>query len=379
VSDRLFGEAHRFDFFQAVRLLHRLAAGPSGADAPARRPVGRDSAPREEAVRFRAFASHSFPTGAVSEIRRCPSPAGAARDGLPEMVTSFFGLTGPQGVLPQHYTTLLIERIRAKDYALRDLLDLFHHRAVSLFYRAWEKDRFAFAYEAGQMRGAERAEEDLFTSCLYCLLGLGTAGVRRRAEFDDEATLFYAGHFAHWPRSAVALEAILNDYFALPMAVNQFQGQWLTMAVEDRSSLPAPRRPEGQYARLGMDAVAGERIWDVEGKFRLRVGPLHYAEFRRLMPDGDMLLPLCQMARLYVGPHLELDVQLVLKGREAPWSRLGGEGGRSSSSAPPTPTEEGGEKKSCVPFSGSRLGWNAWVRSGEFGQDVSDAIFRSRA
>jgi hypothetical protein len=49
------------------------------------------------------------------------------------MVISFLGLTGPQGVLPQHYTQLLIDRVRRKDFALRDYFDIFHHRMVSLF------------------------------------------------------------------------------------------------------------------------------------------------------------------------------------------------------------------------------------------------------
>jgi type VI secretion system protein ImpH len=49
---------------------------------------------------------------------------------------------------------------------------------------------------------------------------------------------------------------------------------------------------------------------------------------------------------------LEFDSQLILKAREVPWCRLGGD------AADP-----------------SRLGWNTWVRSGEFDHDVSDAVF----
>ena len=110
----------------------------------------------------------------------------------------------------------------------------------------------------------------------------------------------------------------------------------------------------GQYTQLGAEAVIGQRVWDVEGKFRIRLGPLGYAEFRRLLPDGDMLRPLCEMTRLYVGPHLEFDVQLVLKRQEV----------RAAASAA-NRTEP-------------RLGWNTWVRAGEFPLDVSHAIFFSK-
>jgi type VI secretion system protein ImpH len=346
LSEQLYAEAHRFDFFQAVRVLQRLglAALRAETDQP-RFPVGQDGAPQQEAVRFRALPSHSFPTGAVSEIRPPPEAAGP-----PEMVTAFFGLTGPSGVLPRHYTTLLIERIRAKDYALRDFLDLFHHRLTALFYRAWAKYRLPFAYEQSQW-SADAQPEDLFTHCLYCLLGLGTGGLRGRLAFDDEAFLFYAGHFAHRPRSAVVLERILADYFGLPVAIRQFQGQWLYLSADDQSALPQSGRPQGLNNQLGRSVVIGQRVWDVEGKFRARVGPLNYAGFRRLLPSGDTLRPLSQMMRTYAGPQFACDVQVVLLAAEVPRCRLGGDGDPA------------------------RLGWNTWVFSQTVERDVSDTVF----
>jgi type VI secretion system protein ImpH len=334
---RMQERAHQFEFFQAVRLLH-LQEGMW-------RPLGGDFSPAEEVVRFRAMPSHSFPAGSVVELQ-----AGRGEDAPPEMTVAFHGLTGPQGVLPQHYTALLIERVRAKDFSLRDFLDMFNHRAVSHFYRAWRKYRFPFAYEQSARR---EKGDDLFTYVLYCLLGLGTGGQRGRAEFADEALLYFGGHFAHWPRSAVALESVLNEYFEIPAAVKQFQGEWLYLAVEDRSALPS-LGGRGQYTAIGSEAVVGQRVWDVESKFRVRLGPLSYADFRRLLPDGDMLRPVREMIRLYVGPHLEFDVQLVLKRREVPRCRLGGD-----------------------PGGASRLGWNTWVRHGEFPADVDDAVFAS--
>ena len=196
VSQQLRDQAHQFDFFQAVRVLHWMAR--ESAQEP-RHSLGGDFAPSQEVVRFRALASHSFPTGPVVEVRP-PRAVG----GPEEMTTSFLALTGPQGALPQHYTALVIQSVRAEDFALRDFFDIFNHRALSLFYRAWQKYRFPFAYEemaVRQPRAGARGEEDLFTQGLYSLLGLGTGGLRGRAEFDDEALLYFAGHFSHWPRS----------------------------------------------------------------------------------------------------------------------------------------------------------------------------------
>jgi len=266
-----------------------------------------------------------------------------------EMLVTFLGLIGPHGVLPEHYTSLVLERVRSKDYALRDFLDVFHHRTLSLFYRAWEKYRFPIGYEKSQTPGRQ---EDLFTRSLYCLVGLGPAALRRRSRYDDEALLYYAGLFAQRPPSAVSLEMIVADYFAVPAAVRQFQGQWLILSPEDRSLLPTPRDLRGQNNQLGGNVVIGERVWDVQSKFRVRLGPLDYAQFRQFVPNGKSLPTLGQLVRTYAGPQWDFDVQPVLRAAQVPWCRLGGDGRDPS-----------------------RLGWNTWVRNRPLKRDADDAVF----
>lgn len=349
---RLFQEPHRFGFFQAVRLLERRVREQATQDPHLERfPVGHDQPPEREVVRFRATASLSFPAGSISQLRA--SSKGGASDGAPppppEMSVGFLGLTGPSGVLPRHYTELLIHRIRDHDYSLRDFLDLFHHRLISLFYRAWEKYRLPFAYERSRLSGSGL---DLATEGLFCLVGLGTNGLRGRLEIDDEAFLFYSGHFAHYPRSAIALESLLGDYLEMPVSVRQLQGQWLYLDPDDLARMPSPAFPMGRNNQLGLNLVVGEKVWDVQSKFRVRVGPLDYRQFRALMPNGDALRPLCQLARTYVGPELDFDVQPVLRPEEVPWCRLKDDGGDG-------------------PF----LGWNTWVRSQPFTREVDDTTF----
>src|SRR5262249_46865278 len=132
--------------------------------------------PVSEVVRFAALVSTTFPPSSIYAISR-PTPDRP----LPTMTVAFLGLTGPSGVLPSHYTELLLRQQRfvkgPEQYALRDWLDLFNHRIISLFYRAWTKYRFYLAYEAGAHR---RPEPDPFTRALLSFVGLGTPGLRQR-------------------------------------------------------------------------------------------------------------------------------------------------------------------------------------------------------
>jgi type VI secretion system protein ImpH len=354
LSQELLQTPYRFDFFQAVRLLdhrQRELARARPETGTQLQPVGHDD-PHHEAVQFRVEPSLSFPAGAVSQLREAAArPDGDEQPRSPEMVVTFFGLTGPSGVLPRFYTELLIERIRERDYSLRDFLDLFHHRLISLFYRAWEKYRLPISYERSQL-DVSQGELEPITRGLYCLVGMGTPGLRGHLEVSDEAFLHYSGHFAHYPRSAIALECLLQDYLDMPVRVLQIQGQWLNLDCDDQSRMPSAREPKGRNNQLGVDLVVGARVWDIQSKFRLRLGPLDWRQFCSLMPNGANLRPVCQLARCYVGPELDFDVQPVLKPDEVRSCEMSGrEGNRFY------------------------LGWNTWLQSQPLNRQVEDALF----
>lgn len=347
IVDRIIAAPYRYDWFQAVRLLrlHAVEQAKRGTGRPLH-DVGQDYGPDEEIVRFRALVSHSFPPSAIQSVRR---RSDAESPDAVEMVVAFMGLTGPSGVLPQHYTQLVIDRVRRKDYSLRDYFDIFNHRVISLFYRAWEKYRVPVGYERARY---QNDDDDLFMFCLRALVGLATGGLQNRLLVDDEAPLYYAGLFAHRTRNAVSLEQMLADYFDLNVQVKQFHGEWLYLRTQDQTRLPTVEEPDGCNAQLGVSVVVGERVWGVENSFQLRLGPLRYAEFKRFMPDGDLLAPLCQMTRLYVGPEFDFHVQPVLMAEETPWCRL----------------VDGDDA--------ARLGWNTWLRGEHVERDPDDAVFR---
>ena len=374
-------EITAFEPFQAVRLAARRAGRPGN--------VGRFIKYREEPVRFRSLASLSFPpSGLMGLTGLNPTQlVPRADEGLgpipipppPILVQTYFGLIGCHGVLPRHYTELVMrlsrEIRRPERDALRDWLDLFQHRLTSFFHRAWNKYRFPLAYERGE---ASLANPDPMTLALFCLVGLGTGKLRDRltvripanlrtgtaertlAKLDDLTILHFAGVFARPARTAIQLEAMLGLWLNQAVRVLQFQGQWLRLEEELQSVLGKPGL--GRNQQLGVNAIAGERVWNRSGKIRLRIGPLDARSFTRLLPDPrattirKTFALLVKLTRLHIGPTLDFDVQLVLDRHAVPMCQL----------TEPDPRQDG---------IGPVLGWNTWVWSQAFAKDPDDATF----
>src|SRR5580693_4642574 len=118
IAEKLRREPFSFDFFQAVRLLERFF--------PERSSVGKFTHPETEVARFGAHPSLAFPASQIQSMDwpgELPSENGPSEDEPAQkpvgMTVNFMGLTGPQGVLPDPYTTLLIERLRFNDTSPR--------------------------------------------------------------------------------------------------------------------------------------------------------------------------------------------------------------------------------------------------------------------
>lgn len=348
--ERLFSSPDRFDFFQAVRLIESWAQRCSEPDGPSW-PIGFEHAPASEAVRFRSDPSLAFPEGEIRDVRRpLETPEDDIGGNAPaSMSVTFMGLTGPTGVLPDHYTRLVMDRIRAGDPTLHDFLDMFHHRLVSLFFRAWEKHHVAVSFQRAR---SFDAEQDCFSGCLSSLIGFGTKNLQERLELPPESLLRYVGHFSDSARTAAGLEQLLTHFYGMPASVELFQGSWLYLDDEDRTRLGGVGFGAATHCELGVDFVLGRRVRDVQSKFRVVIGPLTFGEFHRLLPGGVNCRSLFQLIRLYVGSELDFDVQPVLRAEEIPGFRL-----------------QSDEK------TGVRLGWNSWTHSESPAADADDVVF----
>ena len=293
LKEELFSEPYRFEFFQSVRLLERIF--------PERKPVGGAALPHEEVVRFRSRIAMDFPPSEIHEfVESTNETTGEERV---EEIVNFMGMAGVSGVLPTHYTELILDRVRHRDTAMWAFLDIFTHRAVSMFHRAWAKYRFPVGYERGN---------DPFTGFLFDFAGLGTRGLRGRSHIDDESLLPYVGLIAQKPHSANTVENIIGDFFGVKAKVVQFFGQWLALGPDDVTLVGR------QNSVLGLNSITGTNVWDQQSKFRIKLGPLNFTQFQAFLPNGSARQAFLSIVKLIAGIEFDHDVQLRLLGKQVP-------------------------------------------------------------
>jgi type VI secretion system protein ImpH len=294
----VFANGESIEFFQLVRLLHRLY--------PERKGVAELARPEQEVARFAGSSSLGFPR---SEVARLDPPTG---DQPAKVVVNFLGLTGPQGVLPLEYSCLVDDRVRHGDTGLRDFLDIFNHRMLSLFYRAWEKSHFFAAQERG---GDDRLSEYLGALC-----GLGPPETRAALPPEHESMLFYIGLLGPQQRSATALEQLIGDYFDVGVTVEQFTGGWYALDAETQCAVGDER---GASEQLGLGIVIGDAVYDPQAAARIRLGPLSRERYDEFLPGGNARRELRDVVRLFIGDSLDFELQLILNADEVPPCRIG--------------------------------------------------------
>lgn len=292
--DRLAADPTKYHVFKALRLIETAFPGNPR--------LGHSRRPSQDPVRLGQEAELAFPPSTVSDFK---SP----EDGEPARLTNrFFGLFGPNGPLPLHLTEYARDRKRNhRDPTMTAFADMFHHRMTSLFYRAWTAGEPAPSYD--------RPDDDSFGEKVDAVAGRMGRAMGDRDAMPDMAKRHFAGLLAMGPRNESGLMAIVSSFMGAPAKIESFVGTWLHLEPHDRWML-------GNSA-LGESASLGARVWSREAKFRLTIGPLSLKDYHRLLPGGESLRRLSAIIRNYAGDAFEWEVNLVLREKEVPETRLG--------------------------------------------------------
>ncbi len=321
----LHDKPYDFDFFHAVR---RIECAHS--DLPR---IGYSKRPQLDAVRFCQNVSLAFAPSAINTFIRATDE----RPGV--MVVNFFGLLGTNGPMPLPITEYIHDRLHNHgDKTLASFLDVFHHRLISLFYRAWACNQQSVSHD--------RTEDDRFAVYIGSLFGIGEESLRNRDQVPDVAKLHYSGRLSCQIRNAEGLREILQDYFKIAVDIEEFVGQWIDLLPEHYCRLGESL----ENAKLGCTLVIGSRFWDCQQKFRIKLGPMDLSEYQRMLPGGSSIRSLNAWVKNYIGDELSWELQLILRASEVPNICLGKIG---------------------------QLGWSTWLVSKAFKEDANDLILNA--
>jgi len=325
--------AFRFDFFETLRLIEAL-----NPDKPR---LGNSIKASDDPVLLGQEPELHFPPSTLASY--------AAREKFhPRLAVNFFGLFGPQGPLPLHLTEYARERSRNHhDPTFARFADIFHHRMLSLFYRAWANARPTVSFD--------RPQEDRFGFYVGTLFGLSGEAMSNRDALADNAKRFYAGRLAAQNKCPEGLQAILADLLALRVRIVEFIGEWMEIQQNDQTRLGLS--PE--VASLGQSALLGGFVWGCQHKFRIVLGPVTLAQYLALLPGGAALAQLVAVVRNYIGDELVWDAQLLLQKQQVPKELALGR------PAQPNTASLNGD---------ARLGWSMWLGPRSSPKDADDLL-----
>jgi type VI secretion system protein ImpH len=276
--------------------------------------TGEAQRPRHEALRLAQAPELDFAPAPLQALQ-WPGGGGAGQ-AVPRLVVRFFGLLGPMGPMPLHFTEVVRDRIlHHGDRTLAHFLDLFHHRLLSLFYRAWA--------QAQPVVHLDRPADDRFRVWLGAVSG-APAGA---GALPPQALAYQAGWLAGRSRHPEMLAKVIGQFFGVPAHVEEHIGQWLPLAREDRTRLAFARNRPERHAfppgALGRSANAGSRVWDRQYRFRLHLGPLTHAQALAFLPGGEAWPRLVHWVRLLAGREMQWELELTLAAGEQPQPTLG--------------------------------------------------------
>lgn len=281
------------DFFALMRQVDALRP-----HAPR---TGEAQRPSQEALRLAQAPELDFAPAPLARLELRPGAP-------PRLHQRFFGLLGPQGAMPLHITEYVRERLHQHgDGAAAHFLDLFHHRMLSLFYRAWA--------QAQPVVQADRPASDRYLAWLSALAGLPPAP----PALPQRALAYHAGLISARSRHAEGLCKVLGAYFGVGVNVLANLGQWLPLGGAQQGRLGHTAIPNRNLhrpapsAQLGHSALAGSRVFSHQARFGLVLGPLSRQQFDAFLPGGSAWPELRAWVPLLAGPELNWELRLTLR------------------------------------------------------------------
>jgi len=293
--EQLQAQPWRYGFFALMR---RLNANPAVA------PVGTARLPGADPFRVGQKPSLIFAPREIAEAK--------LKDGKLHIRLYGLGMAGPNGPLPIHVTEIAREREELRqDPTLSNFLDIFHHRSLTLLYRAWARSQ--------STANLDRLEHDRFSVYVATLSGHRQRR-DRRWPLPAHVHLSAAPHLVRQPRNVDGLRSMIAYHFGVPVRIEENVFQWMSIESEELCRMGKER----MSSYMGSGAVLGEQMPDRLYRFQIVIGPLDIEAYHGFTPRGSNLLRLIECVRAFIGKQYNWELKLLIKPRSATPAVMGG-------------------------------------------------------
>lgn len=267
--------------------------------------LGTDHLPSQETIELKVAQQLGYEVGEFTTVE-------SKRNQSLVVMTNLIGLTGENGVLPKHYSELILQRLKDSDPTLQDFLDIFNHRILSLFYRTWQSFQPAVQHR--------KVSVNEFSSWNQVLESL-TGGLGDRA-------IHWGGLFSQPVKSRGSIQACMESLSGCDVIIRDFKGKWMHLTECEQTRLCSKRLPEGQYSELGRGASLGRKAWNVNAGFMVEFVAKGQEQVHGMMPNGERIREIKALCKDLLGNTASVEWSLTAQYKHLPKVQLKKGGGR---------------------------------------------------
>lgn len=295
--NKVASQPYKYDYFSLLRQLESVRFITSG------KILGKAVNPKMEKIRVRQEPSLIFSPRNIQSVILSTHYA--------EISINGFGLFGPSGPLPLHLTEYAYERQHQYgDQTWTEFANMLQHRLAVLFYRAWAN--------AQSIISLDKNAEDSFGKYITAFNGLDAPATLTRNRIHEFSKRYFSNLLMKQSRSAANLQQLLNRYFKVPVTIQTNTGYWIKVP-EEKTQIGV-----AHGYTLGEGLLLGDKLYNVQNKFRIIIGPLTLPAYQSFFKNGSNIARLREWIYLFVADEYEWDVQPILMQQEVPLMELAG-------------------------------------------------------
>jgi type VI secretion system protein ImpH len=190
---------YRFDVLDVLRQFERAF--------PDKPRIGDSATLEEEFLLLGQEPYMEFPASNVAGLRQ-------DRHQRYRLLVRYLGLLGPQGALPLSTTEDARQWGDMRDESFARFLDIFNHRFLQLFFRAWA--------DARPVAQRDRPQADRFADYVGTPIGLASPAIQNRDSISDYAKLGLSGLMGPQVKSASRVKSMVAFLFDVGVEVEEF-------------------------------------------------------------------------------------------------------------------------------------------------------------